>query len=52
MTSIKNMNPPIVAITRADNYELQELRTSLVKALDLIGGLKPMVKPGNKVLSR
>ena len=49
MTSIKNMNPLAVAITRADNYELQELRTSIVKALDLIGGLKPMVKPGNKV---
>jgi len=49
MTSIKSPFSATVAITRAQNYELNEMRNGIAGALDLIGGLKSIVKRRDKV---
>jgi len=39
-----------VSLIRAESYELQELRQSLLKLLEPLGGIEAIVKPGDRVL--
>lgn len=39
-----------VSLIRASSYELQELRQSLLKLLEPLGGIEAIVKPGDRVL--
>lgn len=38
-----------VAIVRANNYDVREIKPAIQRSLDLIGGLEGLVKPGDKV---
>jgi uncharacterized protein (DUF362 family)/ferredoxin len=39
-----------VSIVKCENYEHQKVKKSLLRSLELIGGLESIVKPGNNVL--
>ncbi|MGK7899956.1 MAG: DUF362 domain-containing protein [Hormoscilla sp.] len=39
-----------VSLIRASSYELQELRQSVLKLLEPLGGIEAIVKPGDRVL--
>jgi len=41
---------PCVSLLRADSYELNQLRASLVQLLEPLGGMSAFVKPGDRVL--
>jgi uncharacterized protein (DUF362 family) len=46
MTSLQ----PCVSLLRADSYELNQLRASLERLLEPLGGMSAFVKPGDRVL--
>jgi uncharacterized protein (DUF362 family) len=44
-----NAERTLVAAAKAQNYNIDELVTAVRQSLELIGGLNPLVKRGNKV---
>jgi len=43
------MKKATVSIQKADGYEYNEVRSAIEKGINLIGGLEPIIQPGNKV---
>ena len=39
-----------VALVRCDDYELDRVRTAVRRCVELVGGMKPFVQPGQRVL--
>ena len=50
MKNLFEKKSPIVSITKCDDYNIENVYIALQKALDLLGGLKTIIKPNDRVL--